>query len=374
MTVFLKRRKNSRYWYVVIRRDGKDTQHSTKTTKKREAEIIRDKIASRIHDGSWFDKPKGEYVSFKDFLAKYMAEYAEFCNRPKTVEFKRSLGVALVRRLGCIKLAKLVPDHLRQYVDARRKDNRRTGDSLISDSTIRHELNFLDHVFVIAIRWGYVKESPFSRFEKPVKLAERERYLTDDELDLLYSHLSIYMKRLVIFGLNTGLREKNLIGLRWSHVDFDRFQIRIDGVEMKNGRRHVVAINDTALSILKSIKQECLSSGVVSLQSGEFVFLNSHGNPYSKTGFYSAFKRACKRSGILNARPHDLRHRFCSDLAAMGATAIDIKQAAGHRSLDMTMRYVHARDDRQKLVVGLLDGQKVVTSVVTGALRKESNG
>jgi len=38
---------------------------------------------------------------------------------------------------------------------------------------------------------------------------------------------------------------------------------------------------------------------------------------------------------------HILRHTFCSRLAARGATAMEIKELAGHADLTTTMRYMH---------------------------------
>ena len=355
-SVFLKRRKDSRYWFVVVRKDGKESTFSTKTERRREAEAIRNKVATELREGRWFDKPSGANITLKALLEKYLAEYVAETNRPKTLGFKANLARSLITRLGGLKLTEVNPEILSKYADARRKDKRRTGDAPISATTVRHELNMLDHAFNLAIkRWGYLRESPFARYEKPSANPGRDRYLSDDELNRLFMELPDEVAPIVTLGVHTGLRENNLINLRWDQVDMDKRIITIGADDHKNGHRHDVAMNDTVCSMLRDILAKRSNASVVSMRSAEYVFMSRLGKPYNASGFYSIFKRACKRAGIENARPHDLRHRFCSELAARGATVTDIQQAAGHRDIRMTMKYTHASLDRQRKVVGLLD-------------------
>jgi len=67
--------------------------------------------------------------------------------------------------------------------------------------------------------------------------------------------------------------------------------------------------------------------------------------PNGQSGPYRAFdkhwRQALETAGIEDFRFHDLRHTCASYLAGDGATLLEIADVLGHRSLRVTLRYVH---------------------------------
>src|SRR5262249_32186041 len=61
-----------------------------------------------------------------------------------------------------------------------------------------------------------------------------------------------YLEPIVMLDLNTGLRRRNLLDLRWDQVDFSRRIIRIES-RTKNGRPLNLPLNETALRTLKTV-------------------------------------------------------------------------------------------------------------------------
>jgi site-specific recombinase XerD len=67
----------------------------------------------------------------------------------------------------------------------------------------------------------------------------------------------------------------------------------------------------------------------------------------------SRVKSAARKAGLSEKSVHALRHTFCSHLAMRGAPARAIQEAAGHRELGTTQRYMHlspALDDAIRLL------------------------
>jgi integrase len=171
-------------------------------------------------------------------VEKYINEHATKRVKAETVQFYEQRVAAIFQKIGDRKVGELTQDMLHLYVDQRCQDINPITGKYISDSTIRRELNLMSMSFNKAIsRWGLEAKAPFTGFKNPVKVAVRERHVTDDEWNLISNALFARVKRIVDFGLLTGLREENLLGLRRAWVDFENRLIRIPGEEHKNGRR-----------------------------------------------------------------------------------------------------------------------------------------
>jgi integrase len=85
----------------------------------------------------------------------------------------------------------------------------------------------------------------------------------------------------------------------------------------------------------------------------EYVFVNPDtGTRY--TDVRKSFPAACRQVGITDFRFHDLRHTFGTRLADAGVDVVKIKELMGHASIVMTMRYIHATDQRKRGAIVVL--------------------
>jgi integrase len=110
-----------------------------------------------------------------------------------------------------------------------------------------------------------------------------------------------------LFALATGLRQSNVIGLEWSHVNLDTGHAWVDAAHSKNRKPIAVPLNTTALAVL----QRQLG------KHPERVF-TFRGRPLA-WGNTLAWRKALKRAGIDNFRWHDLRHTRASWYRQSGA-------------------------------------------------------
>jgi integrase len=107
-------------------------------------------------------------------------------------------------------------------------------------------------------------------------------------------------QREVIFAFATGLRQANVLGLEWSHVDLEAGHAWVDAVQSKNGKSIAVPLNATTLEVLRR-------------QLGKHpqrVFTYA-GKPLA-TAKTRAWRKALKRAGIENFRWHDTRHTWAT--------------------------------------------------------------
>ena len=122
---------------------------------------------------------------------------------------------------------------------------------------------------------------------------------------------------MVLFAVNTGLRDDNVCGLRWDWEvavpEVGRRVFIVPAAFFKTKRDHVVVLNDAAWSIVQA--QRGLNATWV------FPF---HGKRIG-TMNNTAWQRARREVNLRQVRVHDLRHVFACRLRAAGVTAVKIE-------------------------------------------------
>jgi integrase len=149
----------------------------------------------------------------------------------------------------------------------------------------------------------------------------------------------LWFRPLMTMAFYTGMRRKEIINLDWSHVKLKERFLRV--TDTKNGQERTVPIFDPLYIILNEWHQQQGSPdhGLVfphprSTEKLRFPLLGNH---ISKT--FNAF---AKEAGIKKtANFHGLRHSCATFLLRKGFNVIEVKNMLGHRSLEVTNRYVH---------------------------------
>jgi len=146
--------------------------------------------------------------------------------------------------------------------------------------------------------WEWIDKVPKVKlFKEP---PGRERSISVQQAETLLAELPAHQRDVVMFALSTGLRQSNVLGLEWSHVDLGGGHAWVGASQSKNRRPIAVPLNSTALEVLRR-------------QIGkhpERVFTYS-GQPIVQANT-RAWRNALKRAGIENFPWHDLRHTWAS--------------------------------------------------------------
>jgi integrase len=81
--------------------------------------------------------------------------------------------------------------------------------------------------------------------------------------------------------------------------------------------------------------------------SGAQVYLETqYGKPFTPTGFYNWFKRACVKAGIAHCSPHGLRKATSRRLAEAGATVLEGRAVTGHKTDREFAKYAESASKR----------------------------
>ncbi len=124
----------------------------------------------------------------------------------------------------------------------------------------------------------------------------------------------------------------------------------------KSGRAWEVPLTTRTLDAVKAVRH---------LRS-QLVFCQDDGAPWTVTMMPMGLPRQEKRAGLTGrGKWHRQRHTFCSHPAMRGATAIEIKDLAGHRSIATSNRNIHLAPERRRTAMALLEmgrGESVARS------------
>ena len=204
----------------------------------------------------------------------------------------------------------------------------------------------LDHGFIKGL-------NPFAAVKLGAAL-ERERFLSREEAGRLLDAIGereAHGLLSPLFGdalrllLLTGARKTEVLGLRWTELDFERRIATLQPERTKAGGKTGVRrihLSPPALSLLQArlAASEVNRRGIKS----PYVFPAARGSGHA-VGLRKVFLDVCAAASLEGVRIHDLRHSFASFALADGASLFLIGKALGHANARTTERYAHLSGD-----------------------------
>jgi integrase len=151
----------------------------------------------------------------------------------------------------------------------------------------------------------------------------------------------------VLTAAMTGLRQGELLGLRWRDVDWTAQRVR---VRQTWGRGESSSTGKSDLSTRRSVPMADRLVAELDAWSKRSDFTNDDdlvfahpvlGVPLDGSKVSKRFKMACAEAGVRVVRFHDLRHTFATRLASTGQPIRAIQEFLGHADIKTTQVYAH---------------------------------
>lgn len=276
-------------------------------------------------------------------------------------------------RLGALAVTSVTTSHVEAVASAMLADG-------LSPKTIRNVVSFLHSILEHAIERGWIRENPARRASRPGRRRNGDanpdlQFLSLDELDAVLRAipdevvvrtpapsrrgrrgpapppppdvLGPVLRVVVLAAAMTGLRQSELLGLRWRDVDWSAQRIRVRntfvrGEHSTDGKsdlstRRSVPMADRLARELDRWSQRTEYHG-----DGDLVFAHPQiGAPLDRSKVTKRFKAACRAAGVREIKFHDLRHTFATRLAASGQPLRTIQEFLGHADSKTTQIYAY---------------------------------
>jgi len=300
------------------------------------------------------ERDAGVTASTNPTLAEYLTDWLASVKptlRPRVYGgYESMVRVRIGPRLGKKKLSKVrALDIQKLYADL--------SASGLSNRSIHNTHTMLKKAMKQAVDWGLLMRNPAAGATPPRPEPAPIHPLTEEEVTRLLDYTEQaphWYHRLLVLAVTTGMREGELLGLRWRDVDLDAAQLHVaqqmtyePGVgkhaaepKTKPSRRtiHLSAMAVTALRAQRTQLLELrLALGPDWPGHDDLVFLNSHGTPIYGSEMRKIFGRLTKRLGLPDVRFHDLRHTCATLLLSRGVHPKVVSEMLGHSSIAITL-------------------------------------
>ena len=264
----------------------------------------------------------------------------------------------MVPFIGEVRLVDLRPDHVQRLYSERSAAG-------VGASAVRQCHKVLHRALGQAVRWGLVVRNVAGLVEKPAKPRAVVRALSGGEVQgLLLAARGERLEGLYYVAVVTGMRIGELLGLRWSDVDWERQGVsvsrqvsRVRGaglvfqpVKTAAGNR-MVALGGDGLDVLRAqrvrveVWREFVGERWV---EGNLIFPNSKGTALEPRRVGLEFRAVCERAGLGAVRFHDLRHTSASLMLQERVPARVVSERLGHSNVGVTLDvYSHVIEEMQ---------------------------
>jgi len=289
-----------------------------------------------------------------ELAERFLSEHVETKRKPGTAAFYRHILMKIVTpELGTSKADKVTRTQITKLHAKLHK----------TPFQANRVLAVMGSMYAFAGRTGAVQEgtNPIRKIDK-FKEHRRERFLTGAELERLGAairkaetkgipwvideakptarHLPKSKNRYTKIGpfagaalrllLFTGCRLREILHLRWEHVDLERGLLFLP--DSKSGRKTII-LNAPAMAVLSGLDR--LGSYVVPADDPE----------KPRSDLKRPWEAVARRAGLDGVRLHDLRHTYASFGVGGGLGLPIIGKLLGHTQTSTTARYAHLDND-----------------------------
>lgn len=280
--------------------------------------------------------------------------------RPKTHRgYSDYCRLHIIPTLGNVRMAKLTPQQLQTLYS-------KLLEKGLSPTTVHHIHATLHRAFEQAVRWGVVARNVADLVDPPRRGRREMRVLSPEQARaLLEAAREDRLEALYVLAISSGLRQGELLGLRWADVDLDAARLHVraimqrtrEGIGLREPKtassRRQIALTGMAIAALRRHRtrqaEERLKAGP-EWQDNDLVFPNGHGKPIEQTNLQRrSFKPLLEKAGLPDIRFHDLRHTAATLLLKQRVPAKVVSEMLGHSQVGVTLNiYSHVLPDMQE--------------------------
>ena len=276
-----------------------------------------------------------------------------------TIEFYRNISRRSLEYFSKIQITDIRSADIQKYLKHLHQIEGQNGKPL-SQTTIKHEFNFLKNVFNFAETHDYISVNPMRKVPPPHKERKQIEYFTADQAEAFLTALELAepkWRTIINVLLRTGLRRGEAAAIKWKDIDFEKRQIRISknaiytpttGILVTSAKtktsERTVPISSRLLEILSEWREEqqrALGGSGISLSQNFFVFANENNplEPIRPDSITRAVKRLVASVGLPDMSPHDLRHTAATLLLEAGTDVKSVGAILGHKDARTTLDF-----------------------------------
>jgi integrase len=299
-------------------------------------------------------------LTVEEYTIRWLADSVRGTVRSATFErYEQITHKHIVPVIGRVKLKALTPAHVRGLY-------RKKLEAGLSPRTVQYIHVTLHKALKQAVRDSLIPRNSTEAVKPPQVRREELRPLTAEQVRRLFDAAKgDRLEALYVLAITTGLRQGELLGLKWDDVDLETgtLQVRrtlttakggpVLSAPKTKGSRRSVKLSQTALEALRNQLERQLREidrvGSMWRENG-LIFASETGEPLKRHYITRhQFKPLLKRAGLPQVRFHDLRHTCATLLLSKNVNPKVVSEMLGHATIAITLdTYSHVLPTMQE--------------------------
>ena len=279
--------------------------------------------------------------------------------------YERNIRLYIKPILGSVRLQELRFAHCQEIVHRLMHDPKR--EKPLSAKSVRNVAGILSKALADAVRAELIANNPASSLDLPrIEKAPPKVMESAEQRNFLTAIRKTAHERIFLFGLYTGARISEVLGLQWKNINMKTGEIRIDKQlnrkkgdvlerELKGTKTHKGRTIIVPRYVLDILKAQSIQQKEWQLKAGQFwqntdglVFTREDGSPMPHNTIANSFKRIVEKMGRPDLSFHSLRHTFITDEIRSGTDVKTVSEMAGHSTIAVTMDVYAAATNEMK--------------------------
>ena len=355
-------RADGRYSGFITLENGKRKYFYGKTEK----EVLK-KVRQAIYERDQGTLATGPQQTVKQLLEYWLEKVHKFHIRVSTYEeYAALMRKHIVPVIGHLRLQKLTVQHIHSLYAQKLEEG-------LSSARVRGIHAVLHSALKYAVRTNLVARNVSDMVGLPSIQKHEMQPLEPGQAQALLEKVSEHgLGALLTVALATGMRQGELLALRWQDVDWKLGELQIRRSVRYRGRRGFLESKPKTESgvrrvtlpsfVVEVLKRHRVSQLEVRLQAGaswierDLVFCRPDGDFMKAPTLRYQFFRLLEKVGLPRMRFHDLRHTAATLLLSMGVEMRVIQDILGHSNIATTANvYAHVLPAMQQEAMGKMD-------------------
>lgn len=299
----------------------------------------------------------GKASTFGKLLTAWLDDLPRQGRSPNTIDTYRIRVEKHVRpALGPIRLGDLTAYDLDKFYAQLAETKTVDGKEVkgLASSTIVQAHAICSGALSQAVKWRWIRENP-ARFATPPRIENVDRVTLDPQqvVDLIAESVAEDPDMGMLIGLAalTGCRRGELVGFKWSDVDWQKRTIHVQRSLVpapggghregppKGRKKRLVAIGVQGVAMLRAYQDRQTTK--LGHEPAGWLLSYDGVSPLSAKTVSNYVTALGKRVKVPLLHLHELRHFAATQLVAIGTDPKTVQTILGHSSLDITAGYVH---------------------------------
>ena len=350
-------------WRAQITLEGNRLSFSAKT--RRECQNWIKNTVNQIDEGLTYSNTK---VTLEEYLENWLTSKKASVQQSTYIHYEQLSRTYINPNIGSKKLKDVRPENIQALYN-------RLQEEKVGVPTIEKVHIVLHSAFSQAAKMGILPRNPVSATIPPRPQVKEMLIFNDSQVSqMLVTAKGHRWEALYQLAVTTGMRQMEILGLKWTDLDWRRQSIRVErqllrpkgeGAEVRFSRpktkfaRRSIALGSKTIDVLRTHYEnqfvEIQKAGK-KWQDNGLIFTTSNGTAIHPRNLLRNFKALLRDSGLSEIRFHDLRHTAASLMLNHGIPVIVVSRRLGHARASITLDvYGHLIPSMQSEAAKLMD-------------------